>query len=125
MAKENDKQYDSAFALLLREGAKQPFWQGVKKVIQDNVDYLTDRVLNDESLSVLETGLTKRDFLRKCLQYNTELLDLPEKIANTIEVQGEVKPINFDPFKGKIGEPLQDGEKWEDSDYGKGRSLRH
>lgn len=110
MPKQKVKMYDSAFALMLREGAKQPFWQGMRKVIQDNVDYLTDRVLNDETLSVFETGLTKRDFVRKWLQYNKELLDIPEQVANSIEKKGETNPINFDPFKGKIGEPLKKDE---------------
>ena len=108
MAKKELKVYDSAFALMLREGAKQPFWLGMKKAIQDNVDYLTDRVLNDETLSVLETGVTKRDYVRKWLEYQKELLDLPEKIANSIEVKGETKSINLDPFKGKIGEILKE-----------------
>ena len=95
--------YDAGMAAILLQGSQTPFWLTLKKIIQDNVDYLTQKVLRDESLSERVEIATKRDLVRKWLELNENLLELPEKLAQSIE-RGETKPINFDPYKGKLGE---------------------
>ena len=111
MAKKKDKPiepslapalYDKSFAQLLKDGSKGAFWAAVKRVVQDNVDWMTEVILNKEEMdgaNLNETiQITRRDFLRKWRQYNENFLNIPERIAESIELKNIENPIEFDPY---------------------------
>lgn len=97
--------YDKGFAAMLREGARTPFWLGLKQIIEENIAYL-DRIIIGEGLTLDEDAewsehfeITKRDLLRKWRNLNRELLDLPEKVAQSAEMTTIQLPTQLQPYE--------------------------
>ena len=109
MAKKQDKPlepssilYDKSFAQLLRQGSKTAFWAAVKKVVQDNVDWMMNTILNEDYIGETDLNetitITRRDLLRKWRRFNENLLDIPVRIADSIELKNVENPIEFDVY---------------------------
>jgi len=62
-AKQQVKQ-DSPEIAILRQGMTGQFWQTLKKLLQQDIDAITQKILEDDSLSNVPTPMTLRDLAR-------------------------------------------------------------
>ena len=94
--KKKSEEYNAQLAAILRQGEKSEFWQAIVKVLNDNIKWIVDVILNDDTyegnnLNEVIT-LTRRDFIRKWREYQMELLDIPEMVAKKLEKQDDDSP---------------------------------
>ncbi len=80
----------------LKSGLIQPFWQVLKTFLNERVEFLKERILNDDTL-VEEIRITNRDLLRKEYQLTKWLLDLPENLIKSDDTY-KIKMEEYDPY---------------------------
>ena len=78
MAKKAAKQ-ESPEVAILRQGLKSQFWMTLKKLLQDDIDVIAKKILDDDSLSQVPEPMTVRDIARIERKKMVELSEYPEK----------------------------------------------
>jgi hypothetical protein len=79
--------------LILRQGINGQFWQTLKKMLQQDIDVITEEILENDGLSEAPKPMTVRDIARIERKKMLWLLNYPEdKIAAS-----ELKSIENDP----------------------------
>ncbi len=80
----------------LRSGLNSIFWIEMKKIIQENINYLTSQILGETNEEITDEQLR---MLIKWRGLNKELIDLPESIIKSVE-QFETIPefTDLDPY---------------------------
>lgn len=75
-------------------------WSVIKKTLEEQVAWCTDRALDPDDEDMQRTiTLTKRDLMIKWRKYNQLLLALPEALIQSINSGGPVEqPHDFDPY---------------------------
>lgn len=96
MAKKQKAEPSLEIVAVLKSGIEQPFWRVMKKLIQQNVDYMTAQIVGDtkEELSDAE-----RSKLIDKRQLNKELLSMPETLMGDLEAGKTNVPQNYDPYE--------------------------
>lgn len=89
---------DKIAIAVLKNGITSAFWNVMKELIQDKIDYLQQQILENDELSE-EVKITKRDLARKYWQLNKWLLNEPERLIKDIEEGKDAKKMNWDPYE--------------------------
>lgn len=92
MQKKTQKKLDPTKQMVLDLQNGGRFWETMKQIIQENIDYLTTQILENDELSDAD-----RYDLRKWRKLNVRLTKIPEEVIESIR-QGKVSPIDFDPY---------------------------
>ena len=90
----------------LQSGVHQPFWVSLKRVIEENVSYLSKQIENNvDNLTDQQLRL-----MVKWRNINRELITLPESLINSLELQDRnIKSVtDLDPYYKTYKEIVQD-----------------
>ena len=98
MSKSDKEKTDIEF---LRQLQEHRGWQLVQTYLRENLDWLTERILDeaDDSLREEIPKMTRRELYIKWRGYNKKLLEAPQNIIDSIESGESIsQPTEFDPY---------------------------
>lgn len=91
---------DKTGTVFLKQLLEHRGWKIVKKHLEENLVWLTEKILDDEDESLKEEiKLSKREMLIKWRRYNKMLIDLPDILIKSLEEPSSIEqPSNFDSY---------------------------
>lgn len=109
MAKRKEPKVENRQVAILRDGIEGPFWQTIKKILEDEKSEINGDVLNREELALDDTAVTALIKWYNFLDYVVELPEMAIKsLERTVVNDGsEISGYVEDPYESPIAEVRQ------------------